>query len=262
MSRQRSRQSRRHDRIDRTYTDKVKLPGPLRILTNPKLFVAIAIVMVVALVGGMLFVPSVNQSGDGLPTQAGELPDVPRDDEPAVEGQPAAPTPVAAVRRFDAPPPMVVDASKRYLAVIETTGGEFRIELDASAAPEAVNNFVFLAQEGYYNGTPFMELVRNPDGSRFVAQAGDPTGTGLATPGYAIPKEPTTLPFSLGAVGMDSGQFFISYGDYPALNGKHTIMGRVVSGMDVVERLSLLDLTTRVPQGRGDQIVSVRIEEL
>jgi cyclophilin family peptidyl-prolyl cis-trans isomerase len=257
MSKQRSRQARRQSRITRSYSDKVELPGPLRIITNPRIFVAFAIFMIIALVGGLLYLPS--SPDQGSPVQMDEIPDRPL----TGDGDTSEPSePVATVKRFESPPPMIVDPSRRYLATIVTSKGEFQIELNAAAAPEAVNNFVFLAREGYYNGTPFMQVVTNPDGSRFVAQAGDPTGTGLATPGYTIRKEPTQLPFSRGAVGMDSGQFFISYGDYPALNGKYTIMGRVVSGMDVVERLSLLDVTGRTPRGTGDEIVSVRIDEL
>ena len=94
------------------------------------------------------------------------------------------------------------------------------MELNPGAAPQAVNTFVFLAREGYYNGTPFMELVKGKDGSKFYAQAGDPTRTGLGTPGFSVPKETTSAGFDRGAVGMggssensNSGQFFISYGD-------------------------------------------------
>jgi peptidyl-prolyl cis-trans isomerase B (cyclophilin B) len=155
------------------------------------------------------------------------------------------------------------------MATIRTSKGEIQMELYPQQAPEAVNAFVFLAREGFYNGTPFMELVKNTDGSRFYAQAGDPTRTGLGTPGFTIKKEVTLLPFNRGAVGMggssptsNGGQFFISYGDYPSLTGKYTIFGKVVAGMDVLDRISLLDLTQRTPGGGGDTIESVTITEL
>jgi cyclophilin family peptidyl-prolyl cis-trans isomerase len=105
----------------------------------------------------------------------------------------------------------------------------------------------------------------NPDGSRFVAQTGDPTATGLGTPGYSIDKETTDHPFDRGAVGMggssptsNGGQFFISYGDYPALDGKYTIFGRVTSGLDVLDQLSLLDSSGG---NAADSILSVEIDE-
>jgi peptidyl-prolyl cis-trans isomerase B (cyclophilin B) len=261
MSRQRSRQQRRQDPIRRSYTDKVELPGPLRILTNPRLFLAMGLIFVAGLIFGLLPILGSGGPGGGPPQQAGELEDVPRDPGADADATSVPSTPVPVVKRYDAPPPMTVDVAKRYVATVSTTQGEFKIELVTQEAPEAVNSFVFLAQEGYYNGTRFMQVVTNADGSRFVAQAGDPTNTGLSTPGYTIRKETTSLPFSRGAVGMDSGQFYISYGDYPALNGKYTIMGSVVSGMDVIEKLTLFDVTQRGASG-GDQIISVQIEEL
>ena len=127
---------------------------------------------------------------------------------------------------------------------------------------------MFLARDGYYNGTPFMELVRDQNGSKFYAQAGDPTETGLGTPGFSIRKESTSRPFARGAVGMggssstsNGGQFFISFGDYPALTGKYTIFGQVVSGLDVLDRISLLDVRGGGSSSSADEIVSVEITE-
>jgi peptidyl-prolyl cis-trans isomerase B (cyclophilin B) len=173
-----------------------------------------------------------------------------------------APTPVA-VKRYDQAPALTIDPTKRYLATIKTAKGEIQMELYPDRAPEAVNAFVFLARDGYYNGTPFMQVTKNADGSRFTAQAGDPTRTGLGTPGFTVKQEITQLPFTKGAVGFDSGQFYISYGDYPALNNKNAIFGKVVAGMDVLDSLSLLDvtITTRQAGGTGDQIESVTITE-
>jgi cyclophilin family peptidyl-prolyl cis-trans isomerase len=250
----------------------VVLPGPLRVLTNPKLFVALGIIFVVGMVVGLLpgVISSPTPEGTHSPVrQANEAPDVPIEQLP-VDGQATTtqPSPSAPVKRYTAAPAMTIDTSKSYLATIKTAKGDIQVELYPDQAPEAVNAFIFLARDGYYNGTSFMELVKNPDGSRFYAQAGDPTRTGLGSPGFSIRKEQTTRPFAKGALGMggaaensNGGQFFISYGDYPALNGKYTIFGQVVSGLDVLERISLLDVTNRTPSGTGDAVQSVEITE-
>jgi cyclophilin family peptidyl-prolyl cis-trans isomerase len=113
-----------------------------------------------------------------------------------------------------------------------------------------------------------MELIKAQDGGKFYAQTGDPTATGLGTPGFSIPKEVTDEAFARGAVGMggsatnsNGGQFFISFGDFPALDGKYTIFGKVVSGLDVLDSISLLDLTTDGERTPGDTIESVTITE-
>jgi cyclophilin family peptidyl-prolyl cis-trans isomerase len=248
------------------------LPVVLRFLTNPKMFAVIGAVMAVALIGslfvGSLFTGIAPAGDSDVPVrQANELPDVPRDN---VSGTPTSSTPDAAptnIKRYTSAPAMSIDPSKQYTATIKTVKGDIQVQLYPDAAPEAVNAFVFLAQDGYYNGTPFMELVKSADGSRFYAQAGDPTRTGLGTPGFSIKKELTTRPFVRGALGMggsaensNGGQFFISYGDYPSLNGKYTIFGQVVSGLDVLDRLSLLDVSAG-GSSSSDIVQSVEITE-
>jgi cyclophilin family peptidyl-prolyl cis-trans isomerase len=248
------------------------LPGPLRVLTNPKLFVIMGIIFVVGMLVGLLpgVINGPSSTGDTGPVrQANEAPDVPVAEVPPDGSQTTTqPPPNTAVKRYTSPPPMSIDTSKNYLATIKTTKGDIQVQLYPEQAPEAVNAFVFLARDGYYNGTSFMELVKNPDGSRFYAQAGDPTRTGLGSPGFSIKKEQTSRPFAKGALGMggaaensNGGQFFISYGDYPALNGKYTIFGQVVGGLDVLDRISLLDVTNRTPSGAGDAVQSVEITE-
>jgi len=264
MSKQGSRRGRRR-RYTQTYTaaSKADLPGPLRILSHPRVFTIVGIIFAAAIVGGLLYGAIGSSRGGSTQQQANEAPDQPTDAENATTPLPAV-TPTA--RRFDAPPPMTIDLTKAYVATIRTDKGEITIMLDSQAAPAAVNSFVFLARQGYYDGTPFMEIAKNPDGTPFAAQAGDPTRTGLGTPGYSIAKEATAAPFDKGAVGMggssatsNGGQFFISFGDYPALTGKYTIFGRVISGMDVLSKLSLLDPSK--PAAAGDEILSVSISE-
>jgi peptidyl-prolyl cis-trans isomerase B (cyclophilin B) len=238
-------------------------------ITNPKVFAVMGMIfaggIVLGLVAGALNPTGTTDSGP--PTQGNEAEDKPVDDGNAA-ATPEASVPTPTVKRFDSAPAMAIDGGRRYFATLKTEKGDIRIELLAAEAPESVNSFVFLAREGYYNNTPFMQLVANEDGSRFVTQAGDPTGTGLATPGYSIKKEPSSQPFAKGAVGMggssptsNGGQFFISYGDYPALNGKYTIFGRVVSGQDVLDQLDLLEVSNRSRDSQSDKIISVVIDE-
>jgi cyclophilin family peptidyl-prolyl cis-trans isomerase len=241
------------------------LPGPLKFLSNPRLFMVFAglagIAMIVGLAAGALGSGATTTDG---PVQGNEAPDVARDAGTQTPDTDSDAQP--AVQRFTEPPPMTIDVNKTYTATLQTAKGPITIELYPSEAPEAVNAFIFLASQGYYDGTPFMQLARDQAGGKFYAQAGDPTRTGLGTPGFSIKKEQTDLPFSRGYVGMggsasnsNGGQFFISYGDYPALNGKYTIFGKVVSGLDVLDQLSLLDLTSGRPSGAGDYLQSVTV---
>jgi peptidylprolyl isomerase len=247
------------------------LPGPLRLLGNRKLFFALAALVAVAMVGSLLLsaLGYGGSTGEG-PMQANEAPDIPinqltPDAESSVTPEATA-EPV--VKRYDAPPEMAIDTAKTYTATIATPKGDIEIELYPEAAPQAVNAFVFLARDGYYDGTPFMELIKAEDGAKFYTQTGDPTATGLGTPGFSIPKEVTDEAFDRGAVGMggtagnsNGGQFFISFGDFPALDGKYTIFGQVTSGLDVLDSLSLLDLTSDGTRTPGDTIESITITE-
>jgi cyclophilin family peptidyl-prolyl cis-trans isomerase len=246
------------------------LPGPLAIMTNRKVFIVVGVLFAAVIVLSLMPGVITGGTGDTGPVrQANELEDAPHEAAPDGTVTPgSSATPVAPqTKRYTAAPPMTIDLTKTYLATLKTAKGEVQIELYPSVAPEAVNAFVFLANDGYYNGTPFMELARNSDGSKFYAQAGDPTATGLGTPGFSIKKEQTSRPFSRGAVGMggsaensNGGQFFISFGDYAALNGKYTIFGQVVAGMDVVERLSLLEVSGGRGSGASDKIESITVE--
>jgi peptidyl-prolyl cis-trans isomerase B (cyclophilin B) len=275
----RNRRNRRENRggVAPIQTSSIDLPGPLAFLGNPKLFAIFAL-----LAGGsmvfFLFAGALGLRGTTAATntnqQMNEAADVPVAEGTAnPNGTPAPDTSTSdaqpAVKRYTEAPPMSIDTTKTYVAKVQTAKGEIDIELYPAEAPQAVNAFVFLANDGYYDGTPFMELTKDTSGNKFYAQAGDPTRTGLGTPGFSIPKEVTDLPFDKGYVGMggsadnsNGGQFFISYGDYPALNGKYTIFGKITSGLDVLDQLSLLDLTTAgTATGSGDEIQSITITE-
>jgi len=252
-------------------TSDLRLTGPLGLLTNKKLFIVASAVfgagIVLSLFFGILGISSGGSSS--APMQANEAPDVARENgTPTASGTPSVDSTPAAIKRYTVAPLMLIDPAKKYSATLTTTKGDIVIDLYPDQAPQAVNSFVYLANDGYYNSTPFMQIAKNSDGTPFTAQAGDPTRTGLGTPGYTVKKEPTSRPFVKGAVGMggsssdsNGGQFFISLGNYPPLNGKYTIIGQVTQGQDILDKLSLLDLTSGKASGSGDTIKSITLTE-
>lgn len=168
-------------------------------------------------------------------------------------------------RQYDDCPPMVIDPAKKYLATLKTDKGDIVIELFADKAPLAVNNFVFLSQNGWYDSVMFHRVLPG-----FVAQAGDPTGTGYGGPGYAFENEISADQnfdvaglVAMANAGADSNgsQFFITYSPATQLNGDYTIFGRVISGMDAVEDLTPRDPSQNANLPEGDKIISVTIEE-
>ena len=175
-----------------------------------------------------------------------------------------AAVPTGAVDQYDAAPPMTIDGSKQYLATFKMAdGGEFVVELFDDQAPKTVNNFVFLARNGFYDGTTFHRVL---DG--FMAQGGDPTGTGTGGPGYQFEDEFSDLTFDKpGLLAMansgpntNGSQFFITYAPTPHLNGLHTIFGQVVEGMEVVNGITRRD-PQQNPDFEGDAIETIAITE-
>ena len=169
-----------------------------------------------------------------------------------------------AIKQYGAPPAMTIDRSKKYTATIEMEkGGEIEIELFAAEAPMTVNNFVFLAREGYYDGVTFHRVI-----PRFMAQGGDPTGSGSGGPGYRFGDEfhpsrrhdsPGILSMANAGPGTNGSQFFITFVPTPHLDDHHTVFGKVVSGMDVVNGIAVRDpMRARAP---GDAMKTIRIDE-
>ena len=169
-----------------------------------------------------------------------------------------------AIKQYGAPPAMAIDRSKKYTATIEMEkGGEIEIELFAAEAPMTVNNFVFLAREGYYDGVTFHRVI-----PRFMAQGGDPTGSGSGGPGYRFGDEfhpsrrhdsPGILSMANAGPGTNGSQFFITFVPTPHLDDHHTVFGKVVSGMDVVNGIAVRDpMRARTP---GDAMKTIRIDE-
>jgi len=149
---------------------------------------------------------------------------------------------------------MTIDTNKSYSATFDTTRGRIVCELFVKDAPNTVNNFVFLAREGFYNGTVFHRVIGD-----FMIQGGDPTGTGRGGPGYKFEDEVknNTRKHARGVLSManagpntNGSQFFITHVETPWLDGKHTVFGQVVSGLDVVDSVK-----------QGDQLTTVTIAE-
>jgi cyclophilin family peptidyl-prolyl cis-trans isomerase len=168
-------------------------------------------------------------------------------------------------RQFTECPPMAIDVTKQYIATLRTEKGDIVIELYADKAPLAVNSFIFLAHNGWFDGITFHRVMPG-----FVAQAGDPSGTGYGTPGYAFKNEISSdLKFdSPGVVGManagadsNGSQFFITYSAQPTLDGDYTIFGKVIQGMDVATSLTPRDPSQSADLPPGVKILSVTIEE-
>ena len=175
------------------------------------------------------------------------------------------PIPVPTLQQYDSPPPLTIDPDKSYTATLELQkGGEFVIELFAKEAPVTVNNFIFLAREGYYDGVTFHRVIPG-----FMAQGGDPTGTGRGGPGYTIPDEfsplrrhdgPGVLSMAnIGRPDTGGGQWFITFAATPHLDDAHAVFGQVIEGMDVVNGISPRDPGTATSP--GDAIASITIQE-
>ena len=157
---------------------------------------------------------------------------------------------------------MTIDTARSYEAVIRTERGDVRITLLPEAAPRYVNNFVFLARDGFYDGITFHRVVPG-----FVAQAGDPTGTGTGSPGYDLAEERNGLPFEAGVLSMAKGgavvsgsQFFVTLAPTPHLEGDFTVFGRVASGLGVLQSLTPRD-PQQPGQPHGDRILAIDIVE-
>jgi cyclophilin family peptidyl-prolyl cis-trans isomerase/protein-disulfide isomerase len=163
-------------------------------------------------------------------------------------------------------PPFVIDQDKEYTATITTEKGDLVLELYPEAAPLAVNSFVYLAREGFYNDVTFHRVYHN-----FMAQTGDPTGTGWSGAGYQyreeiVPELTYDEAYMVGvargqAEGSSGSQFFITYVPYPSLNGGYTIFGKLIDGIDVFEQITERDADNNPDAPEGDKIISIEIIE-
>ena len=224
--------------------------GPFGIFSNIKLFYIIGAIIMVGSVAPLSICVGNRSQPSATPT-----PEATVETTATAEATPSATETPFVVKHYSAPPPMTIDPAKSYSATIRTDKGSFRVELFAKDVPNTVNNFVFLAREGFYNDVPFHYV--QPD---FSVMTGDPTGTGTGGPGYQIAKEPNSQPFVAGTLGgvaatgeemANGSQFFIALTASKLFEkGVCWPFGKVVEGLDVVRQIA-----------QGDKILSVEITE-
>jgi len=162
--------------------------------------------------------------------------------------------------KWNTPPKMTIDKDKKYTATIQTVKGDLVLELFAKDVPVTVNNFVFLATQGFYDGSTFHRVIPG-----FMAQGGDPTGTGMGGPGYKFNNEITSHKHVAGAISManagpntNGSQFFICYAAQPYLDGSYSVFGQLTQGMDVLNKITPRD-PEKNPTFTGDKINKVTI---
>jgi cyclophilin family peptidyl-prolyl cis-trans isomerase len=184
--------------------------------------------------------------GSQIPTSGGQIPKL------------------IGTKEYSAAPPMLIDVTKQYYATVKMAkGGEFVIQLFPDKAPITINSFVFLARQGFFDGVTFHRVLEG-----FMAQGGDPTGTGSGGPGYEFANEMNNLTFDkAGVVAManagrntNGSQFFIMFGPYGLSESDYTIFGQVISGMEVVNGITRRD-PNQNPNFVGDAIESITITE-
>ncbi len=166
-------------------------------------------------------------------------------------------------KRWATPPLLEIDTKKKYQATLSTDKGDIVIDLFTEKVPNTVNNFVFLARQGYYDGTIFHRVIAD-----FMAQGGDPTGTGMGGPGYQFADEfdrtlkhdkPGVLSMANAGPDTNGSQFFITHVPTPWLDFKHSVFGQVVKGMDVV--MSIPPRNPQKPEYPGVKILKIEITE-
>lgn len=170
---------------------------------------------------------------------------------------------MSQTKQWSTPPDMTIDPQKSYTATLQTEKGDIVVDLFTEKTPITVNNFVFLAREGYYDDTIFHRVIAN-----FMVQGGDPTGTGRGGPGYQFGDEfnpelrhdqPGILSMANAGPGTNGSQFFITHVPTPWLDDKHSVFGTVTAGMDVV--LSIPERDPQRSENPGVRLISVTIQE-
>lgn len=185
--------------------------------------------------------------------------------EPAAPEQTVDAAIAARNNKYQAAPPMAIDPNKNYIATITTPRGDIEVKLLPKIAPETVNNFVFLAKDGFYDGVTWHRVLQG-----FMAQSGDPTGTGTGGPGYSIKGETAGNPTfdkpgllamaNSGSPDTAGSQFFITTAPATFLNGGYTVFGEVTKGQEIVDGIPLRD-PQQSPTTLGEQISKVTISE-
>lgn len=241
--------------------------GPAPVPQNNLPAILSAAVVVLLLAGLVLML--VSNRGGAAPTAAAPTADSFAAEPtsaaaPAATAAPAA-APAGAKKTYSAPPPMTIDPKKNYTATFTTPRGDFVVKLRPDLAPQTVNSFVFLAKEGFFDGLTWHRVLPN-----FMAQGGDPLGTGTGGPGYNVPDEftdkvkfdkPGILAMAnTGRPNSGGSQFFVTTAAADYLDGKYTIFGEVEKGQEIVNAIPLRD-PDQNPTTPGEQIVKVTIAE-
>jgi peptidyl-prolyl cis-trans isomerase B (cyclophilin B) len=256
----------------------IKPKGAFKIFGNYTLFAVIgAVVLISGLVisavfgnrGGSTTSNPNGVRGEGVTRQTPQAGETPTNSDTGaatnIKQYSTAPDPGA---------PGAIDPTKTYTAVIKTEQGDVTVVLDSKDAPVTVNNFVFLAKDGFYDGSTFYRVIADASGTLHFAQAGDPTGTGSGGPGYDLPVENinvTTFSDEAGVLAMakpqeagalnNGSQFFFTLQKEPTLDGKFTVFGKVTNGLDVLAKLQPRDPQTEQDPAPGARIESITITE-
>ncbi len=231
---------------------------------TPAVIAAVLVVAVLILVA--LNLGNTPQAADtGAVTMEITPEPMPAEDTTAPAAEPAAPVaePAATGKQYASAPPMTIDPAKNYTATIKTPRGDIVVKLRPDLAPETVNSFVFLSKDGFYDGVTFHRVLQD-----FMAQGGDPTGTGMGGPGYTVKGEFTTAVsfdkpgyLAMARPGNDvngnGSQFFITTAPATFLDGQYTIFGEVVSGQDIANGIPLRDPETATTPGEAMQTITI-----
>jgi peptidylprolyl isomerase len=245
---------------------RVSTPPPEPSSSLPGLIAAAVVLVVLGLIGVLLYNRSTPQTATDQFAQetAAAQPAAAPTAAPIAEASPL-PTVEAQSLSYSAPPPMSIDPAKSYTATISTPRGPIVIKLRPDIAPQTVNNFVFLAREGFYNGLTWHRVIEG-----FMAQGGDPDGTGTGGPGYTVPEEfteqilfdrPGIVATARRSDTTDSSgsQFFITTAPADYLNAQYTIFGEVIEGQEIVDGIPLRDPASAAAP--GEQILKIDITE-
>ena len=262
---QRKRRQKSYGAEDSAAPLDLKPKGAFKIFHNYKLFAVIGAVVMIGSFGFSAFLKgnngtsaSVSPRGNGVVRTTPEAGATPADQ--------------ATAKQYSAAPAMSIDPNKTYTAVIKTDKGDVTVQLLPKDAPQAVNNFVFLAKDGFYTNNAFYRVIADASGQVDFVQAGDPAGFGSGGPGYTLPVENTANAFdSSGVLAMakpqssdqpnNGSQFFITTTALPTFDGRYTVFGKVVSGLDVLKSLQPRDPQLQQQPPDPAKIVSIDIQE-
>jgi cyclophilin family peptidyl-prolyl cis-trans isomerase len=255
MANQQTKRRRKRYQPGSAFAGDVKPTGILSLIGGPTAMKAIFLIMALGLAGGGLYgvfrTNAFNSNNSGTNTSF-VLPT-------GTAAPNATPQPTVIVRHYAAAPAMTIDPTKKYVATIKTSLGDITVDLLAGQAPQTVNNFVFLAKDGFYNGLTFYQVIADPayvqagDPGCQAAQASSSTCRGSGDPGYSISVErpATPIPYDAGTLGMsNASQFFIALGSSDKF-AAYTPFGRITSGLDIAQQIT---------QGTPIQSVDIQVQ--